>query len=72
MPRRRFADAAGYTHHCWECEHAKDWEKRSVTGYWGTCELTGSRVGKYDSPNNPCSHVGDACRYETGEMLRYE
>ena len=71
MPRRRFADAAGYTHHCWECEHAKDWEKRSVTGYWGTCELTGIRVGKYDSPNNPCSHVGNECRYETvGDVAR--
>ena len=66
MPRRRFADAAGYTHHCWECEHASDWEKRSVTGYWGTGELTGFRVGKYDSPNNPCSHVGNEWRYETG------
>lgn len=21
MRRRRFSDAAGYTHHCWECEH---------------------------------------------------
>ena len=61
---RRFADSAGYTRHCWECVHAKDWEERSVTGYWGTCELTGIRVGKCDSPNNPCSHLPLACEYE--------
>lgn len=67
MPRRRFSDAAGYTRHCWECRHAKDWEKRSVTGYWGTCELTGIRVGKYDSPNNPCSRTPNACNYDWSE-----
>ena len=38
----------------------------------GTGELTGRSVFKYTSPNNPCSHVGNECRYETGEMLRDE
>ena len=59
MSMRRFADTAGFTCHCWECKHAKDWKKRSVTDYWGTCELTGIRVGKYDSPTNPCSRIPD-------------
>lgn len=66
MSRKRFADTAGFTRHCWECKHAKDWEERSITGYWGTCELTGIRVGKYDSPNNLCSHLPSGCDYETG------
>jgi hypothetical protein len=63
MPRRRFADAAGYTHHCWECEHAKGWcrHKTSIDGNTATCELTGATVGKYDSPNNPCSRIPDGC-----------
>lgn len=63
MPRRRFTDAAGYTHHCWECEHAKGWcrHKTSIDGNTATCELTGATVGKYDSPNNPCSRIPDGC-----------
>lgn len=73
MPRRRFADAAGYTRHCWECRHARGWGKEeTIDGPCGTCELTGRPVFKYTSPNNPCSHVGNECRYETGEMLRDE
>lgn len=64
---RRFADSAGFTRHCWECSHAKDWEGRSVTGYWATCELTGRSVRKFDSPNNQCSHVGPECDYKEAD-----
>lgn len=63
---RRFTDGAGFTRHCWECVHAKDWMERSVTGYWGTCELTGRYVGKTDSPNNQCSRLPTTCEYDDG------
>ena len=63
---RRFSDSAGFTRHCWECVHAKDWETRSVTGDWATCELTGRHVGKCDSPNNICSRLPAGCEYDDG------
>ena len=53
--------------------HARGWGKEeTIDGPCGACELTGRSVFKYDSPNNPCSHVGNECRYETREMLRDE
>ena len=66
---RRFMDGAGFTRHCWECKHANGWcrHETSIDGNVATCELTGKTVGKYDSPNNQCSHVGIGCRYETEE-----
>lgn len=69
MPRRRFSDAAGYTRHCWECKHAKGWcrHKTSIDGNVATCELTGITVGKYDSPNNPCSRTPNGCDYDWSE-----
>jgi len=58
---RRFTDGAGYTRHCWECEHADKW-------YFGfaECKMTGTRVGKYDSPDNQCSHLPIGCSYDDG------
>ena len=69
MPRRRFSDAAGYTRHCLECRHAKGWcrHKTSIDGNVATCELTGAKVGKYDSPNNPCSRTPNGCDYDWSE-----
>lgn len=65
MPRRRFTDGAGYTRHCWECKHAKDWEDRPHAVYEkrAKCELTGVTVDKWMSPDNPCSHVPNGCDY---------
>ena len=70
MARGRFTDSAGYTRHCWECAHAKEWEEMSpvIGGYRGTCEITLLPVQKYDSPNNPCSHLPSTCRYDDGEV----
>ena len=66
MTRKRFADNAGFTCHCWECIHSRDWHRvDSIDVQEGVCELTGRTVGKYDCPNNICSHVGPECRYET-------
>lgn len=65
MARRRFADGAGYTRHCWECKHAKGWTPNVLTGAFAECRLTGRYVKKYCSPDNPCSHLGIECRYET-------
>lgn len=62
MPRRRFSDNAGYTRHCWECRHAKGWRSvNTIDGHEARCELTGAKIGKYDSPNNPCSHLPKEC-----------
>ena len=64
---RRFTDGAGFTRHCWECEHAKGWEYRhTILGHSATCERTGSTVYKYDSPNNQCSHLPIGCSYDDG------
>lgn len=66
---RRFSDAAGYMRHCWECKHAKGWcrHETSIDGNVATCELTGAKVGKYDSPNNPCSRTPNGCDYDWNE-----
>jgi hypothetical protein len=65
---RRFSDAAGYTRHCWECRHAKGWRRvESIDGHAANCELTGAKVGKYDSPNNPCSKTQNGCNYDWSE-----
>ena len=61
---RPFSDVAGYMRHCWECVHAKDWEKRPVNGDRAMCDVTGAHVYRFDSPNNPCSHLPLACEYE--------
>lgn len=63
---KRFADNAGYTRHCWECTHAKEWKDTdTIKGKCATCELTGVTVYKHDSPNNPCCHLPIECKYET-------
>ena len=63
---RPFSDNAGYTYHCWECVHAKDWiTVPAQVLYIANCELTRKVVTKFDSPNNQCSHVGPECLYET-------
>ena len=68
MPRRRFSDAAGYTRHCWECSHAKGWKRvNTIDGHEARCELAGVAVGKYDSPNNPCSKTPNGCNYDWSE-----
>lgn len=64
---RRFTDSAGFTRHCWECSHAKQWTPNVISGPFGWCELTGRSVGKFDSPNNQCSHVGPECDYKEDE-----
>lgn len=64
---RRFTDGAGFTRHCWECSHAKQWTPNVIIGPFGWCELTGRSVGKCDSPNNQCSHVGPECDYKEAE-----
>ena len=62
---RPFADTAGYTRHCWECKHAKVWRKGMFShADIARCELAEYIVEKYDSPNNPCSHLPSACEYE--------
>lgn len=66
--RKRFSDGAGFTQHCWECVHAKDW--REGFGYVkvATCEVYGIAVERYDSPNNGCTYVGKVCHdYDRGE-----
>ena len=66
--RRRFADGAGFTRHCWECVNAKGWRKGMFSkADIAKCELTGMIVTKFDSPNNQSSHVGIECEYETKE-----
>ena len=59
---RRFSDGAGFTRHCWECVHARDW----VASYVARCELTGRTVTKTDSPNNQCCHLPIECDYDDG------
>lgn len=66
MARKPFADSAGFTRHCWECRHAKEWSKGLFGIDIATCELTGQSVGKLSSPNNPCDHLGIGCDYERG------
>lgn len=62
-----FTDLAGFTRHCWECEHAKGWRN----GAFGVvciakCELTGLMVEKYDSPDNQNTHLPIGCSYDDG------
>lgn len=65
---RRFADNAGFTRHCWECRHAKGWKKQAdILEHQATCELTGRRVYKLDSPSNQCCHLPIGCDYEEDE-----
>lgn len=64
MPRRRFTDSAGYTRHCWECKHAKEWRKGLWNTNIATCEVTGKPVDKYESPNNPSLRTPDGCDYD--------
>ena len=67
MARHRcFTDAAGFTRHCWECEHAKGWRLKahSMDVSLADCELTGWVVRKFDSPDNQCSHLPAGCDYE--------
>ncbi len=68
--RKRFTDTAGFTRHCWECIHAKNWRKGftfggKIDGNVADCELTKVSVGKFDSPNNQCSQLPITCNYET-------
>ena len=69
MARKPFTDTAGYTRHCWECVHAKNWRKGltfggKIDGNIADCELLDWGVGKYESPDNPCCHMPAACNYE--------
>ena len=65
MTRKRFADNAGFTRHCWECIHSGGWHRvDSIEVQEGVCELTGRRIGKYDSPNNQVSHLPIECSYK--------
>ena len=61
---RRFADVAGFTRHCWECVHAKHWEKRPINGGRAICDAIGAYVYKFDSPNNQCCHLPVTCDYK--------
>lgn len=37
---RRFVDGAGFTRHCWECDHAANWRKvNTIDGYEADCKL---------------------------------
>lgn len=66
MARRPFTDTAGYTRHCWECNHAREWTKMDHFDGWDAiCNIDGRIVHKYFSPNNPCCPVGTRCNYET-------
>lgn len=61
---KRFCDNAGFTYHCWECKHAVGWHKvNTIDGNEAICDLSGGKVGKYDSPNNGCCHL-PYCAYE--------
>lgn len=61
---KRFSDNAGYTRHCWECKHAVGWHKtNTMDRFEAICDRSGRKVGKYDSPNNPCCHLLH-CGYE--------
>jgi hypothetical protein len=64
MSRRRFTDRAGYTRHCWECKHAKNWRTDTSDQKIADCELTGETVEKTDSPNNLYSRLPVTCSYE--------
>lgn len=64
---RRFCDGAGFTRHCWECDHSTDWR-----GGVGRCGQCGIVVDKYDSPNNGCSKAGGCGYYEHANELRGE
>lgn len=55
---RPFTDAAGFTHHCWECVNAAEWTTARVPV--GRCLRYGIQVDKYDSPNN-CTSVAARC-----------
>ena len=68
MSRHRpFTDGAGFTRHCWECDHAKGWHKGKLSGAdIAVCELTGQGVSKMHSPNNQCSHLPAGCEYKHG------
>lgn len=74
---RPFTDRAGYTRHCWECKHAQEWEfdntatcvsrkQNEIGGAFDFVQYdkTLIQVGKYDSPNNPCSIAGGCEHYE--------
>ncbi len=64
--RKRYTDSAGFTQHCWECVHAKDW-RDALYGKVADCEVHGICVGREDSPNNGCTYVGRICHdYTTG------
>lgn len=63
---KRFADIAGFTRHCWECDHAAGWD-----GERGWCSVHTMIVSKTDSPNNCCSRAGRCYSYrEIGEVKR--
>lgn len=64
---RRFADGAGFTQHCWECIHAKDWHEDLMVKY-AICEVYGICVEREDSPNNGSNYIGKICSsYDRGE-----
>jgi hypothetical protein len=68
MARKRFTDGAGFTRHCWECVHAKDWHKGFGYIPTATCEVYGITVERTDSPNNCCTYVGKICySYDDGK-----
>ncbi len=59
---KRFADYAGYKLHCWECVHSYDWD-----GHIGFCDVYGTHVKKYDSPNNGSTIAGGCGHYSDGK-----
>lgn len=64
---RRFTDSAGFTRHCWECAHAKQWTPNVISGPFGLVRADGAVRGKVRQPNNQCSHVGPECDYKEDE-----
>jgi hypothetical protein len=59
--RKRFCDGAGFTQHCWECIHAKDWHEGFGYVKCATCEVYDMTVEKTDCPNNGSSYIGKIC-----------
>lgn len=63
--RKRFADGAGFTRHCWECAHSHEWKRTAVVGgdWRGSCAVTGEPVSRFDSPHNLLSRLPASCDY---------
>ena len=66
--RKRFTDGAGFTRHCWECVHAKDWRIGYGNTRDATCEVYDVTVEKTDCPNNGSTYIGKICEsYDDGK-----